>query len=276
MSVGVHWSYQSNSSFQEGSYVKWLLDQLGEHEHGSPEGWQTNTATHSSAPHVCLHPSWHRALCVTGADLQQGSQTTPSREGERPSTQSSVCHWGWSPAAIPHSTIQTGEKGQAHRALPFGSIPRNVFLTFHALRCWQVCKWQILKDSPLWHSAIAKSWTNRLLSTIWLLWLPQLNPWTTSSKNANFSYSKCVWHTTLNKLILKNTPWNQGFPRMMKGMKVVFAEEEYLALEHFACQWCQKYCIPMMKVDCSLTCKSPITRFLLEKAIQSQKQSAHV
>lgn len=172
--------------------MKWLLDQLGEHEYGSPEGWQASTATHSSALHVCLHPSWHRALRVTGADLQQPSHTAPSRQGE---------------------------KGQAHRALPFGSIPRNVFLTFHALRCWQVCKWQILKDSPLWHSAIAKSWTNRLLSTIWLLWLPQLTPWTTSSKNANFSYSKCVWHTTLNKLILKKLPETKAFLEWWKGWR---------------------------------------------------------
>lgn len=169
MSVGVHSTYQFNSSFSEGSYVEWLLDQL-DNKCGSPEGeWAKYCYTPTRPP--CVPPS----MAGTDPWVSLGlhwSQKVPSREEE---------------------------KGQAHRAIPFGSLPRNVLLAFHALRCWQVCKWQTLKDSPLWHSAGAKSWTNRLLSTIWSLWLPELVPWTTSSKNANFSFSKWAWQINLSK-----------------------------------------------------------------------------
>lgn len=185
MSMGVHSTHQFNSSSSGGSHIKWLLlDQLA-NEHGSPEGWHAR---------YCYPPTWklfgqvrlpsmcgsihtgRRDVRITWAHLQQGSQKAPAREEE---------------------------KGQTHEAIPFGSIPRNVLLTFHAPRCWQVYKWQILKNTPLWYSVIAKNWTNRLPGTIWSLWLSELFPWITSSKNANLSFSKCARWTNLSKLKTK-------------------------------------------------------------------------
>lgn len=124
------------------------------------------------------HPSHigHREVRIAWADLQQWSQKAPAREEE---------------------------KGQMHEAVPFGGMPRNILLMFHALRCWQVYKWQILKNTPLWYNVKAKSWTNRLPSTIWLLWLSELSLWFASSKNANLSFSKYVCQTILIAIIIK-------------------------------------------------------------------------
>lgn len=256
MSMGIHSTHQFNSSSSGGSHVKWLLlDQLA-NEHGSSEGWHARCCYPPTwklfgpvrLPYVCgsIHTG-HRDVCISWSDLQQGSQKAPAREEE---------------------------KGKTHEAIPFGSIPRNVLLMLHALRFWQVYKWQILKNTPLWYRVIAKSCTNRLPGTIWSLWLSELFPWITSSKNANLSFSNCAHWTNLSKLKTKTKHKQQT--KKPPNIETVFAEEDSLALQHFDYQWCKEYCLPMLEVYCSLTSKFPITRFLLGKAIQSQQQSACV